>query len=157
MAIAERPVYPTTSARQARGRREYLRSLEGSPVAAPRPARSGTSLTAIQDRFWLFWVAILSFPSLVFGLLYVLYAPGELPKFLDLGLTETLAVSGLFGASTAFAAFIVGMIATLRARITRKTRIALWTLVVLSLACWLYIWISFSAAVQVPPLIPLKL
>ena len=51
--------------------------------------------------------------------------------------------------------FIVTMIATLRARIARKTRIALWTLVVLSLACWLYVWISFAAAVQVPPLIPL--
>jgi hypothetical protein len=109
----------------------------------------------IQDRFWLFWVAILSLPSLVFGLLYVLHAPGDLPRFLDLGLTETLAVSGLFGASTAFAAFIVTMIATLRARLARKTRIGLWTLVVLSLACWLYVWISFSVAVQVPPLIPL--
>ena len=60
-----------------------------------------------------------------------------------------------FGASTAFAAFIVTMIATLRARLARKTRIALWTLVVLSLACWLYVWISFSVVVQVPPLIPL--
>jgi hypothetical protein len=29
-------------------------------------------------------------------------------------------------------------------------------LVFLSLACWLYIWISFSALVQMPPLIPLK-
>ena len=154
MAIAERPVYPTTSARQARGRREYLRSLEGS-VAARRPNRDGTPLAAIPDRFWLFWVAILSLPSLVFGLLYGLYAPGDLPRFLDLGLTETLAVSGLFGTSTAFAAFIVTMIATLRARLARKTRIALWTLVVLSLACWLYVWISFSAVVQVPPLIPL--
>ena len=155
MAITERPVYPTVSARQARGRRDYLRNLEGSPVAARRLDRSATTLAVIQDRFWLFWVAILSLPSLVFGLLYVLYAPGDLPKFLDLGLTETLAVSGLFGASTAFAAFIVTMIATLRARLARKTRIALWTLVVLSLACWLYVWISFSAVVQVPPLIPL--
>ena len=155
MAITERPVYPTTSARQARGRQDYLRNLEGSPVAARRLDRSATTLAVIQDRFWLFWVAILSLPSLVFGLLYGLYVPGNLPKFLDLGLTETLAVSGLFGASTAFAAFIVTMIATLRARLARKTRIALWTLVVLSLACWLYVWISFSAAVQVPPLIPL--
>src|SRR2546426_5017473 len=110
MAITERPVYPTASARQARG----------SPVAARRLDRSAITLAVIQDRFWLFWVAILSLPSLVFGLLYVLYAPGDLPKFLDLGLTETLAVSGLFGASTAFAAFIVTMIATLRARIARK-------------------------------------
>jgi len=155
MAITERPVYPTASARQAQGRQDYLRNLEGLPAAARRPDGSATPLAAIQDRFWLFWVAILSLPSLVFGLLYALYVPGNLPKFLDLGLTETLAVSGLFGTSTAFAAFIVTMIATLRARLARKTRIALWTLVVLSLACWLYVWISFSVVVQVPPLIPL--
>ena len=59
MAITERPVYPTTSARQARGRRDYLRSLEGSPVAARRLDKSATTLAVIQDRFWLFWVAIL--------------------------------------------------------------------------------------------------
>jgi hypothetical protein len=80
-----------------------------------------------------------------------------LAKFLDAGLTESLAAPGLFGAVTALAAFVVTMTATLRAGIAKRTKIVLWILVVFSLASWLYVWISFLALVQMPPLIPLKM
>ena len=157
MDLTERAVYPTTSARQARGRRTYLRNLVRFPVAARSPDRCATPTVVIKDGLWLLGVAILSIPSLVFGLLFIFYVPGDLAKFLDLELTEALAVSGLFGALTAFAAFVVTMTATLRGGVARMTRIALWTLVVLSLASWLYVWFSFLALAQMPPLIPLKM
>ena len=96
-------------------------------------------------------------PSLIFGLLCAFFLPEDFAEFLDLGSVGTLVASGFLGAGTTLTAFIITMIATLQARTTRKTRIALWTLVVSSLACWLYIWICFSAVHQVPPHIPMKM
>ena len=157
MATIDSPVYSTTSARQARGRRNYLKSLQRFPVGARRFDRKTTPVDVIPDRFWLLWVAVLSLPSLVFLLLCIFCVPGDLVSFLDVRVMEAWAISGGFGAITAFAAFVVTIMATLRAGIARRTKIALWTLAVLSLACWLYIWISFSAFVQMPPLFPLKM
>lgn len=153
MTTIERPVHPIISARQARMRRNYLRNLQGFSIAR----RLERPPIVIRDRMWVLWVAILSAPSLVFLLLYILWVPDDLARFRDLGLTQALVISSLFGPLSAFAAFVVTMIASLRGAIANKTKIALWILVLLSLASWLYMGISFSILVHVPLVIPLNL
>ena len=155
MPGAGRSDYSKSGTPQAPERRVSPTSLRKLPVDAWD--RDDSPLASIPDRFWVFWVAVVTVPSLIFGLLCAFFLPEDFAEFLDLGSVGTLVASGFLGAGTTLTAFIITMIATLQARTTRKTRIALWTLVVSSLACWLYIWICFSAVHQVPPHIPMKM
>jgi nitrate/nitrite transporter NarK len=153
MPGAGRSDYSTIETPQAPERRVSLSSLRKLPLGTWD--RDESPFASIPDRFWVFWVAVVTLPSLIFGLMCAFFLPEDFAEFLDLGSVGTLVAAGFLGAGTTLAAFVITMIATLQARTTRKTRIALWTLVVSSLACWLYIWICFSADHQVPPHIPM--
>jgi hypothetical protein len=109
------------------------------------------------ERSWLLWVAILSIPSWVFVLLYAVHVPSVMSReaiILDLGLVQALTWLGLFGACMTFGAFILAMAANIRGSISAKTRRTMWVLVTLSLAGWVYIWVSLSMIVPLPPLLP---
>lgn len=135
---------------QAPARRRTVRSLRKHPVGAWD--RDESPFVNIPDRFWVFWVAVVTVPSLIFGLLCAFLLTEDFAESVG-----ALVGSVFLGAGTTIAAFVITLFATLRAPTTRKTRVALWTLAVSSLACWLYIWICFSAVHQVPPHIPMKM
>ena len=155
MPGAGRHVHPKFETPKAPVRRASQRSLSKITQGACDP--DGSPVAIIPDRFWVFWVAVVTLPSLIFGLWCAFFLTEDFAEFLDLGSAGALVASIFIGGGTTLAAFIITMIATLRARTTRITRIALWILVASSLACWLYVWISFSAIHQVPPHIPLKM
>lgn len=110
-----------------------------------------------QERSRLLWVAILSIPSGIFALLYAVYVSSVVSAeatILDLGQVRALTLFGLFGACMTLGAFMLTMAANLRGNISAKTRRMMWVLLTLSLAGWVYIWVSVSMLVELPPLIP---
>jgi len=165
-ATIERPVYqkPSTRPRVGPASRGGLAPLGGavpgargqllSLVSRPASDRLGARSKTIRDRWWLTCVTILNLPSMVFVFFYVLSVPGDLAGFVNLALAEVLAVLGLFGGALTSAAFLLTMAATLRGEVSIRAERMLWAVMALSLIGWLYVWISFSILIHMPPLIP---
>jgi hypothetical protein len=109
---------------------------------------------AKKEKTWLGWVAILTFPSFVFFVLYAFFIPGDLAKGVGLSPALALAAPGLFGASMTFAGLIVAVYASLKNVMTTRMRNIMWSLLALSLAGWLYVWISCSILLELPPFVP---
>jgi hypothetical protein len=122
------------------------------PESHPEWARP---LSVSEDRFWLRWVTVLSLPSLIFVLLFILGFSADFANVLSIPGLGSVSLLGLLGASTIVVAFILTMFATLKAGVSRSTRRIMWILITLSLAGWVYVWISLSMLAELPPPMPL--
>jgi len=138
-------------------------------MTGPRPTRarrtgspnSGwgmhTSASTGQERSRLLWVAILSIPSWLLAVLYAVCVGRVMSTemmILDMGLVQALTWLGLFAACTTVGAFILTTAAKLRNSVPAKTQRMMWALTTLSMAGWVYIWVSLSMMVSLPPLLP---
>src|SRR6266536_2985562 len=88
---------------------------------------------------WTIFVLLLSLPSLIFVILYALYAPGTLPELLDSVVAWAITLTGMGGAVLTLAACVVSVAATLQRNVPRKAKVAMWLLVSLSLLACLYL------------------
>jgi hypothetical protein len=119
----------------------------------PRSTFPIPSLT--RERSRLLWVAILSIPSWLLALLHAVYAPRVTGVMIfDMGLVQAMTWFGLFVACLTAGAFILTMVAKLRSSVSVKTQRIMWVMTALSLAGWVYIWVSLSLMVPLPPLLP---
>jgi hypothetical protein len=128
-------------------------SSYGNQAAQVLPSASLSNQPKTEKK-WLIWVSILTFPSFVFFLVYTLFVMIGTTTIIGMGPALALAVPGLFGASMTFASLMVAVYAAVHASISTRLEKVMWWAVALSLAGWLYVWISFSILLQVPPSLP---
>jgi hypothetical protein len=87
---------------------------------------------------WVILVVLLSFPSVAFVILHVLYRPGRLPENLDLVVAWVQTLAGMAGALLTLAAFAVSVISTFQTPVSSKAAAAMWACVLLSFLGCLY-------------------